>query len=629
MDSDGDLEAYLNQLSKKTQKLCQDETHNSESNSSVISDVDISEEFNSKFKIGFTESAGQAADFNDKNVRVPTKQSSLYNELNHLENKYLKKSFKKVMARTEYPDVAPEDGSDKPSKGDKKSVRVLIKPSKIPISDESNESSVDDELLKYLKESSVMENCKESDAEDDKTDDILNFNNIMTVEDILGQITDIETDAESDRKELQISNDKENHGKFTSSNKSSTEFLPSQRKKSVLEGDTYSPFYSKAENTLETVVHPKSKMGNKEVCDKTEGLLFAQTSDGIFHASRRSSVMSPVFKRRTSTKSLLSESVHEAQDHTTDSNEVSEADELEVNVSHSIDDKIKESDIESVHEIIPSENSEDFVGIHASTCLEEIIFNQERKSKTLSKISENKKPSSTDGDGKLAKPMQQKTHPVDERQEIAHDHIVPSTSQSTKRGEELFEPSESHEERLKCGSERKSREKSTKSTKHKHKKVSRSSSTSSSSSDLSYSSCVKCNDFYSRLPRRHKHKGHNFNPWCSHSYMPPLWWMQFQPYFSPPGPETSFQMPSSQLLEGYLASSSSVGIKDILHQQVALTRQFMESQKTLYHAYSATLSSSYHYTSLRDTEKYIKQRKHPLTFDEAYRMVKEEMKESK
>lgn len=48
---------------------------------------------------------------------------------------------------------------------------------------------------------------------------------------------------------------------------------------------------------------------------------------------------------------------------------------------------------------------------------------------------------------------------------------------------------------------------------------------------------------------------------------------------------------------------SIVGADELLRQQVALTRQFLDSQKSLYHAYTATLTSSHHYTSLLETEK--------------------------
>lgn len=119
-----------------------------------------------------------------------------------------------------------------------------------------------------------------------------------------------------------------------------------------------------------------------------------------------------------------------------------------------------------------------------------------------------------------------------------------------------------------------------------------------------------------------------YNPLDAGPYMYPWWWVRSHQHSSlaAAGP---FPLLHPRSTEGWGSVSGFVGVDDILRQQVALTRQFMDSQQALYHAYTATLTSSYRYTSLKDTEMYIKKKKHPLTFDEAYRLVKEEMKSSR
>ena len=56
------------------------------------------------------------------------------------------------------------------------------------------------------------------------------------------------------------------------------------------------------------------------------------------------------------------------------------------------------------------------------------------------------------------------------------------------------------------------------------------------------------------------------------------------------------------LITGFVQSDSLQRVEDALKQTVDLTRQFMETQQLLYHAYTSTLASNYHYTSIKETE---------------------------
>ncbi|KAK3580968.1 hypothetical protein CHS0354_006995 [Potamilus streckersoni] len=84
---------------------------------------------------------------------------------------------------------------------------------------------------------------------------------------------------------------------------------------------------------------------------------------------------------------------------------------------------------------------------------------------------------------------------------------------------------------------------------------------------------------------------------------------------------------SSDALEAMTAySPAMLALHDMLKQQLQLTQEFIENQKYLYKYYVENIESSYRYTTLKDTKKYIrKHRKKKLTFKEALRMVDAEM----
>lgn len=73
--------------------------------------------------------------------------------------------------------------------------------------------------------------------------------------------------------------------------------------------------------------------------------------------------------------------------------------------------------------------------------------------------------------------------------------------------------------------------------------------------------------------------------------------------------------------------SSRPALADLLVRQVALTRDFIETQKRLHQCLLVTLEGSdYQYTTLEETKQYISAHRKPkLTFEEAVRQVKDDM----
>lgn len=631
MASDSDLEAYLNQLSKKTHTLKQDVKSQGYSFSRPTSatdkshdTIDISEESESEMRkdkypktnIG-TGGPGKISDItalSEKYAGTSFKKSRAQDKFSNLEQKYLGKSTRKL----ETSSSDDEEQSDKTvnSKRDKNMHKKqekkhsnqtdFLKASgkekeKSRILD--SESSFDEDLARYLNESLSTGNLRkvnsnaetrksESSSDEDKGSNIFDFHNIMTVADIMGQVTD---EGESQVQEEEIRESQ--HSISSEVSELCTEESTSPHKKK--ETQSYNRKNARVENIL------------------------VSTTGSIFHSSRRnstSSIAEVILSRKNSKIDLdskgeylgvyreesLEESVPESVPNSVSGSEVAEV--LEESSGSNLKTQLSSS----------SSENEDSQQIQKSVIEEHVEDSPKSISaRNIRKGSEDKiqKDDTVSSDVVEGKPLKtQKKNEDHSRQSEATDSAVKEKKKPNKTGT-----------KSKLSNHRGHREKKKKKKKHI------SSSSSASSSSGSETSSEEDRSYRHRPSRRHRHKQkHYFNPWELPPYMNP--WMAVrppqQPYFTTIGPiETSF-MP--RVSEGSFPMRSIVGADELLRQQVALTRQFLDSQKSLYHAYTATLTSSHHYTSLLETEKYIAARKKPpLTFDEAYKMVKEEMKASK
>ncbi|XP_052103414.1 uncharacterized protein C19orf44-like isoform X2 [Mytilus californianus] len=85
---------------------------------------------------------------------------------------------------------------------------------------------------------------------------------------------------------------------------------------------------------------------------------------------------------------------------------------------------------------------------------------------------------------------------------------------------------------------------------------------------------------------------------------------------------------SPDALEAMTAySPAMLALHDMLKQQLDLTKQFIQSQKYLYKSFTDSMETTHKYTTLEDTRQYIKKhRPKTLTFKEAMKMVKSEMR---
>ncbi|XP_063603943.1 uncharacterized protein DDB_G0271670-like [Penaeus indicus] len=628
MASDSDLEAYLNQLSKKTHTLKQDVKSQGYSFSRPTSatdkshdTIDISEESESGLRkdkypnsnVG-TGGPGKISDItalSEKYAGTSFKKSRAQDKFSNLEQKYLRKSTKKLDTRSSSDD---EEQSDKNvhSARDKNVHKKHSNQTDLPKASGKerskprlldSESSIDEDLARYLNESLSTGNLRKgynnsetrksessSDDSEDGGSNIFNFHNIMTVADIMGQVTD---EGESNVQEEEIRESQ--HSISSEVSELCTEENASPHKKK--ETENYNRKNARVENIL------------------------VSTTGSIFHSSRRnstSSIAEVILSRKNSRIDLdskgeylgvyheesLEESVPESVPNSASVSEVAEALE-ESSVSNDLKTQLSSSSSEN-------EDSQQF----KKSITEEHV---EGSPKSIS--ASNRKGS----EDKIYKDDTVSSNAVEGKQ-----FKTQKKNENHSRQSEATDSSVKEKKPKKTGAKSKlSKHHGHKGKKKKKKYISSSSSTSSSSS--SETSSEEDRSYRHRSSRRHRHKQkHYFNPWEMPPYMNP--WMAVRPpqqaYFTTTGPiETSF---IPRVSEGTFSMRSMVGADELLRQQVALTRQFLDSQKSLYHAYTATLTSSHHYTSLLETEKYIAaRRKPPLTFDEAYKMVKEEMKASK
>lgn len=68
-----------------------------------------------------------------------------------------------------------------------------------------------------------------------------------------------------------------------------------------------------------------------------------------------------------------------------------------------------------------------------------------------------------------------------------------------------------------------------------------------------------------------------------------------------------------------------VALNNMLREQIRLVEQFVEINQRMYESYSTKVNSNYQYTTLEDTQQFIrKNRPKVVTYEEALKQVKEQ-----
>lgn len=677
MATDSDVEAYLNQLSKKTYTLKQDAKTLVYSSSRPTStaeepsddELESSDKSNSPVRTHKLSSLTQRKDIESlsdiaalskKYEDTGHRKTYSYDKISNLEEKYLKKhKASKDVARSEISKSTNRQvkiGSDHAAY--RRQPRLM-----------SDSSSVDEELARYLNETSltdeldgnlpgagaVTKNHSSSEICDDSIDEVINFNNILTVNDILGQVTD--SDSKSDHKSVSrkcegeiisksknsvnekdlagaIGSDIDASGKTslfvknknTASNSLQVK-LSDVDNKDPSQISKHKKFPDNKEKEKNILLNSRKSLfysGNQQDDDSDEpvGVLLAQTSSNVFHSSRRNSLIE--FKKESITKSKTSKS-------NTKNNNKPKLNSDE-SILESIATSIRSSTVASVVETEPGtissidqEVEENFVKSAGGSQAGESQIRERIQKDALNGASDTEQSLSLKVSSPVSRECSQDNHMQEKytTSQSTRKHKRPESSRQRKgyKSKNIVDT----ERRTKYKkSDRSSSKHTRKSRQHSNCKKNRISTSESSSESGTSDSESDCHHRCHSRHRKHRSKP-VFSPWFGLPHMQ-LWPQHHQTCAA--STEIFSHYPSPLVAEGLFGMSSLVGVKDVMRQQVALTRQFLDSQQALYHAYTATLTSSHRYTSLSNTEKYIKKRKPPLTFSEAYKLVKEEMKAS-
>ncbi|XP_071537060.1 uncharacterized protein [Panulirus ornatus] len=699
--------AYLNQLSRKTYSLKQDvqswsstSSHPSRAEDKSDDDLHLSNESGSPVRTENQSSLKQKKEVAGsishvgsykKHIGFVIKKTFTDDRFSSLEQKYLKKpspskkstgskildGHKQNHGNAFHQQRAEEMKYDGQANSDKKATKSTIRQteysnnasSKSKALMISDESSVDEELARYLNETSLTSNqgdefhldAKKSTAHsfsedcDDSMDEVLNLDNILTVEDILDQITGNESQAHGDSKYESIC-------PGSSKNSSSIE------KPEAIIRDSDPPIHYKANpvirnestslnsnsgqvkglisdksdishDSMQTKMHGTDKKDKSMLFssrkslfysntkqddsdhDKPVGILLAQSTTNVFHSQQRKSSIEFYTEGSVRPKAYNSKNINEMVESEVYS-EGSVKESIASYTQRSIAESVEEGDLSTSAGM--DKSAEENLATSVPESLSENIQSLENTKKDIPKANSQTKES-----------MSSKAHSQNTRKSSHNFLTVKSPSKHSSSRRKMLKPSHhsdtnepwnisDHEESTK---EEKSKRKTEKVWKKRHKKHKSKkkyrTSTSESSSSESYSDSER--DWHRRRhSQSHRYKWkYASKPWSEPPYIQP-WCHHYQPYATPAGIYAHSLGPT--VIEGFVGLGGVLGVKEVMQQQVALMRQFLDSQQALYHAYTATLTSSYHYTSLRNTEKYIKKRKPPLTFSEAYKIVKEEMK---
>ncbi|XP_063852215.1 uncharacterized protein DDB_G0271670-like isoform X3 [Scylla paramamosain] len=666
MASDSDVEAYLNQLSRKTHHLKQNSRPWEDSASSVSGadhppdDLSVSSDLSlhvdsrapKTHSHQKTATGGLLSDItalSDKYSGSKDKKSPTKDKFSTLEEKYLRKyNINASGPKNHEPsrETKQRKNAAEKDQADKSDLRVTPKASKGANYD-SSEDIDDENLAHYLSEVTLTSEKLGSDKEstaagnsetNDSSDDVLNLKNVIDVEELLGEEEDsgrslhdspahysVKSDDIAGRNKPQPDNKLTGKPQSKAAKVSKDEQAGASGGANLFASSKSSLFYSRQKDGEEEEEEDEPHTAVR--------LLLPQAGSDVFHSSRRKSSLSFDAINEGKIK-LLKPSKQTIKGKT----KVRHKSASEGTIATASDSQISE-------QVPASEMEEDALsyrrdasgGTQESTVVSEVQENSQVSTSASTVKSERSKQS---GGSKRHSISSQTRHSVTLSSKASHRKHQESRSskndesehrsKSHKQSHHLHRRHHHHKARKAHKTshrKHKETERMTRKSRKKHRSPSSSSSSSSSSESSSSTS-----EPSRRRSHSHKHSSRRaaYGHWGKPPFLQPGMWPccclytahtghAASPYTLPPFTGTT----SSTLLSG-----SGLGVEEVMQQQVALVRQFLDSQQVMYQAYTSTLVSSFRYTSLRRTEKYIKKRKAPLTFPEAYRLVKEEMEAS-
>ncbi|XP_045129374.1 peptidyl-prolyl cis-trans isomerase 1-like isoform X2 [Portunus trituberculatus] len=646
MASDSDVEAYLNQLSRKTLRLKQDNQPWEDSVSSVSGADHPPDELSASLQVDTgapkthsyqkARPGGLLSDItalSDKYSVSKDKKSPTKDRFSTLEEKYLRKY--NLNASSPKSHERSRETKERKNEGDKFSLHVTSK-ARTAAKYDSSEDIDDENLAHYLSEvtltSEKLDSDKESNAagnseENDSSGDVLNLKNVIDVEELLGEEEDSSRSLQESPAHYSVKSD-DSAGRYKSQPESKLIDKPQSKidKVSKDEQREISGGANLFSSSKSSLFYSRQKDEEEEEEEEEEDepqaavrLLLPQAGGDVFHSSRRKSSLSfdaindekikllkPSKQTIKGRKKTRHKSTSEDGIPTASESQISEQVLASEEEEHALPYKSDGSE-ETLEPTVVSEvqdNSQ--VSTSASTVKSEgsrrqSISSQTRHSVTVSSKASHKKHQESHSSQDDESDRRRKSRKQSHHHHHHHHHKGRKRHKTSHR-------------------KHKESERVTKKSRKKHRS---SSSSSSSSSSLSSSETLSSTSEPSRR-RSHSHKhsrrraahGHWHGAWpccCLHT-------AHANHATSPHSLPAFAGTTTSTLLSG-----SGLGVAEVMQQQVALVRQFLDSQQVMYQAYTSTLISSFRYTSLRRTEKYIKKRKPPLTFPEAYKLVKEEM----
>ncbi|XP_076046931.1 uncharacterized protein LOC143028544 [Oratosquilla oratoria] len=616
MASDSDIEAYLNQLNRKTQSLTRDKDEGSQSDSESVFVDKPSAAKDQKNHNSVIDSLSDIRALSEKyGSKKPNRQAS------NVSSEVTNKKGKDAVRKKTQNEIESEKGESLSSYGktiasNEKAMQWLKKPSVLSpyaresINDLGREeestsdyeddknvnSSLDEELMQNIDKAQLSASDKQSSEESSDSDgDIIKLANVMTLDDIIGTLdSDSGTprgkqDSSSPAYSVAVDENVDEKCKRLEDDMSRSEVNDSmhsilQREQEKDPGEkisykdtksplalTYKNSSKSAKNLLlsgnDTVVDsPFYKKENKND-HKTKNNIQYSKSSGNFYA-----------KNRDEDSLELKKNMKELTYKSRSSDEVSTmlTDEADV--------------VESIAESVPS--------------IKEEVDQQEEPSQINEENITVRRPETVGTHDIPQQLRSRRTQKIHYEEEMLSERSCSDTGKHKSHGPLKSTKTEKNEDRVKKGKKQRSS--------HLKKKVKESSSEDSSESETLSSetseseSCHVCRRRKKRKKGRHKrvYKKYEKTASLSRYIFTPMLYEGMHMVFPP----------------------SMVALEEVLRQQVGLTRQFVNCQQAMYQEYSAALSSSHRYTTMTQIEKYIKKKKKkPLSFEKAFEKVKKEM----